>query len=84
MEQEYTNIVDRFINDKMFNIVIVSLISADAILTIDDAYKSKKTIDKLVADLETSVLKTEWHEKTIKNASELIDKIIERDFNNGK
>lgn len=42
MEQEYTNIVDRFINDKMFNIVIVSLISADAILTIDDAYKSKK------------------------------------------
>lgn len=44
----------------------------------------KKTIDKLVADLETSVLKTEWHEKTIKNASELIDKIIERDFNNGK
>ena len=75
------NMLDKLIESDMFNFVIASLISADSIYTLEDANDAKSFITKLNDALETSKLKTEHHEKIIKETIELINKIIKRDFN---
>lgn len=75
------NMLDKLIESDMFNFVIASLISADSVYTLEDANDAKSFMNKLDDALETSKLKSEYHERMIKETIKLINMIIKRDFN---